>query len=357
MRSHIRTAIVSVLAIALLAWFLRNANLPAVWRSVREARTDLLLGSLALVGVTYWMRAVRWQQLLAPVGPASFSNALRTTVIGFAASFLLPARAGDVLRPYLLARREGLSATATFATIVVERVLDLIAVLTLLAVYVWGSDVSSVPAGLLRPIQLSAAIGAAVAMGLMAAMFALAGHPERVGAFVFGMSRLLPHRFADGLARGATMFSEGLKVARKPKPLLIALAWSFPMWVVLSLESWFVTRAFRIDMSIAGGFLLQALLVIGVAVPTPGAVGGFHEAYRIGVTTFFGASNDAAIGAAIVLHAVSFIPVTLVGIVFMARDGLSVRGLKGLAGEAKKADLASAETSTDEVPVLRPSRR
>ena len=53
----------------------------------------------------------------------------------------------------------------------------------------------------------------------------------------------------------------------------------------------------------------MALLVIGVAVPTPGAVGGFHEAFRIGVTTFFGAPNDAAVGAAIVLHAFSFVPV------------------------------------------------
>jgi hypothetical protein len=97
----------------------------------------------------------------------------------------------------------------------------------------------------------------------------------------------------------------------------------------------------------------QALLVIGIAVPTPGGIGGFHEAYRIGMTTFFGASNDAAVGAAIVLHAIGFVPVTIVGAIFMVRDGLSLAGLRHLAGAVRQEET----TVTDEVPVLRSSRR
>jgi uncharacterized membrane protein YbhN (UPF0104 family) len=77
-------------------------------------------------------------------------------------------------------------------------------------------------------------------------------------------------------------------------------------------------------MPFTGTFLLQALLVIGVAVPTPGAVGSYHEAYRIGVTAFFGAAEDAAVAAAIVTHAISYIPVVLAGVIFMAQDGLSM---------------------------------
>ena len=357
MRSHLRTAAVTVLAIALLAWFLRNANLADVWTAVRGARLGYVATALSLVLVTYWARAVRWQYLLHPIGPTRFRVAFESTVIGFAASFLLPARAGDVLRPYLLARKEGLGFTATFATIVVERVLDLIAVLVLLAIFVWGSGAAEVPPALLWPIQLSAALAGAAALGLMGGMFFLASHPERVGSLVRGVNRVLPHRIADTLARIAQAFSEGLVVARTPRPLIMALVWSFPLWVMIALEAWLVTQAFRIDMSPTGSFLLQGLLVIGVAVPTPGAVGGFHEAYRIGVTTFFGASNDAAVAAAIVLHAASFVPVTIMGIVLMARDGLSMRGLKGLAGAAKQAEHDQVETGTDEVPVLRPSGR
>jgi uncharacterized membrane protein YbhN (UPF0104 family) len=102
-------------------------------------------------------------------------------------------------------------------------------------------------------------------------------------------------------------------------------------------------------MPFTGSFLLQALLVIGVAVPTPGAVGSYHEAFRIGVTTFFGAPNDAAVAAAIVLHAVGFIPVMLVGALFMAQDGLSVRRLQDLATTAREQEMPD----TNEVPLLR----
>ncbi len=338
-----------MLAIALLGWFLRNANIGHVWGAVRNARPGLLACSLAMVFLTYWARAIRWQHLLGPIGPTRFRTALRTTVIGFAATFVLPARAGDVLRPYLLARQEGLSASATFATIVIERVLDLAAVLMLLAFYVWGSGASGIPEHLRTAIHVSAAVAAFGAAVLAILMVVLARHPERVGVIVLRVNRVLPHRIADALSSFARAFSEGLIAVRTPKALGLAFAWSFPLWILLSLESYFVTRAFGIDMSVTGGYLLQGLLIIGVAVPTPGGVGGFHEAYRFGVTTFFGASNDSAVGAAIVLHAVSFIPVTLAGLYFMAQDGMSLRGLKGLARAAHQAE----EPVSDEVPVLR----
>lgn len=339
MRTHLRTGLVSLLALGLFGWFLRNANLGNVWAALRSARGDLLALAVGLVGVIYWARAIRWQFLLGPIGPTRFRTAFRTTVIGFAASFLLPARAGDVLRPYLLARKEGLSASATFATIVLERVLDMIAVLVLLAVYAWGGAARSVPAALLRPVQLSAAVGVVAAVVLLALMFILASHPERVGRGVLRMNRILPHRIADALAGFARAFSEGLAVARTPRPLIAAFAWSFPLWLAIAFQAWCVTTALGMSMPLLGAFLVQAMLVIGVAVPTPGAVGGFHEAYRVAVTTFFGASNDAAVGGAIVLHAVSFVPVTILGLWFMARDGMSVFGLQNLARVAHDAEV------------------
>src|SRR4030095_16381107 len=140
-----------------------------LWQHVGSVRLDLLLVGLVLVASTYWIRVIRWQHLLAPVGPTRFRNAFRTTVIGFAALSLLPARAGDVLRPYLLAKREGLSPPATFATVVLERVLDLVAVVALLAVFVWGfSDPSNLPPRLARPVIVSAALAAVTAVVLMA---------------------------------------------------------------------------------------------------------------------------------------------------------------------------------------------
>lgn len=349
-----RTAIVSVLALALFAWFLSHADLGVVWMHVRNARVDLLLVAFAFVWVTYWARAVRWQYLLAPLGPTRFRTAFRTTVIGFAALGLLPARAGDLLRPYLLARQEGLDPTATFATVIMERVLDLVAVLVLLALYVWVfADPRTLPAHLLGPIEVSAAIAAAAAAGLLVLMWVLASHPERIGGLALVAGRVLPARAAARLARLAIAFSSGFAAARDARTIVWATVWSFPVWLAVALEAWAVTAAFSIAMPVTGAFLLQALLVIGVAVPTPGAVGSYHEAYRFGVTTFFGAANDRAVAAAIVVHAISFVPVVLVGIVFMVQDGLSVGRLKQMAGEARDKELPH----TDEVPILRPSGR
>jgi len=77
--------------------------------------------------------------------------------------------------------------------------------------------------------------------------------------------------------------------------------------------------------------------VVGVAVPTPGQVGGFQVAYKIAVTTFLGASDEAATAAAIVLWAISFVPVTLLGLVFMAREGLTLGRMREMAASKEQA--------------------
>jgi uncharacterized protein (TIRG00374 family) len=334
-----RTAVVLLLALALLAWFLRGVNLTAVWSHVRGARSDYLALAFVFVALPYWLRAARWQCLLAPIGPTRFRAVFRTTIIGFAALGILPARLGDILRPYMLSRQEGLSLPATLATVVMERVLDLVTVLTLLAVFMWGADnAASIPARLLQPIRISALVASAAAAGLVAMMWILATHPERIGGFVRAAGRVLPHAVAERLASLASTFSAGFAVARQPRGFVLALLWSFPIWLAFSAETWAVSRAFGIEMPVPGAFLVQAMLVIGVAVPTPGGIGSFHEAYRIGTTTFFGAANEAAVAAAIVLHALSFIPVTLLGMVFMAQDGLSVGRLRSLAGDAQHTE-------------------
>jgi glycosyltransferase 2 family protein len=352
--THTRTALVTILAIALLAWFLSHANLVEVWRHVRTADLEMLLVGFLCVVLTYVVRTIRWQVLLAQLGPVRFMTTLHATIMGFAALSLLPARAGDLLRPYLVARKEGLSAPATFATVVMERVLDLVAVLGLLAIYVWGfAAPSDLPPSLRHPIELTAAIGSAVSVVLFAVMWTLASHPERIGGFVRMADRLLPHRIAHKLADLATAFSRGFVAARSPMTLLAGVLWSFPLWVFIAAETWAVTRAFDIAMPFAGGFLVQVFLVIGVAVPTPGGVGSYHEAYRWAVTTFFHAANDRAVAAAIVVHLVSFLPIVIVGAILMIHDGLSVHRLQELAGEARDKEMPDS----DEVPFLRSSGR
>ena len=135
-------------------------------------------------------------------------------------------------------------------------------------------------------------------------------------------------------------FVEGLAVVRQPRRMAIAMLLSFPLWLSIALGIWSTSRAFHIEMSYPGAFLMMAVLVVGVAVPTPGAVGGFHKAFQIGAVAFFGVANDRAVGAAVVLHAISFVPVTIAGAIFLAQEGLSLRGIRGLSVPGAPGDAA-----------------
>jgi hypothetical protein len=257
----------------------------------------------------------------------------KTTVIGFAASTLLPARAGEVVRPFLLARREGFSATSAFATIVVERLLDLVTVLLLFGFYLAffdpGTDAGN--STVFRALKTGGLVAGAASVAGLVFMMLVAGHPDRLSAWALQVERVLPARIAGAVANLVRTFLEGLAVVRQPRRLAMAGLLSLPLWLTIAVGIWAATRAFHIEMTYPGAFLMMAVLVVGVAVPTPGAVGGFHKAYQIGAVAFFGASNDRAVGAALVLHAISFVPVTIAGAIFMAQEGLSLRGVRGMA--------------------------
>ncbi len=339
MRPHVRTALIFLLTLGLVAYTFRNVELSAVWAETRRADPALLLLAVCVTGLTYAMRAWRWQSLLAPIGPTHFRTAFRTTVIGFAASFLLPARAGEVLRPYLLARREHLNATSAFATIILERLLDLATVLLLFAAFVLtaGPGVLTGGPGELADIKFWGELSAAAAVGGLVVLFALAGHPERLGRAALRVEGVLPVRLAHMVAGFVETFLRGLAVMRQPGLLMVALAQSFPLWLSIAGGIWLTSRAFHITFPYPASFLVMTVLVVGVAAPTPGAIGGFHLAYKFAVVTFFGVPADRAIGAATVLHAISFVPVTLLGIAFMMSDGLTLAGVRRMAEQSTRA--------------------
>jgi len=304
-----------------------------VWREIRGGDPLLILLSVGVTMLTYALRAYRWQYMVQVLGPTHYGAAFRATVIGFAANFLLPGRVGEVLRPYMLAREEHLSATSTFATIILERLFDLATVLVFFAVFllVFDPRVSPVDPRTFRDIRMGGFTVAVVAVVALVMVFVLAGHPDAAARAALRVERVLPARVAHAFSRLVHLFVTGLSAVRRPSQLAMAVAWSFPLWLSIGTGIFLVTRAFHIPMPFIGSFVVMTVLAVGVAVPTPGAVGGFHFFYKLGVTAFYGAQVERAVGAAIVLHAVSFLPVTLLGIIFMARQGLSLGRLRGLA--------------------------
>ncbi|MGE3955116.1 MAG: lysylphosphatidylglycerol synthase transmembrane domain-containing protein [Vicinamibacterales bacterium] len=343
MRSSLRAVIVLALSAALLALFLYNVDLRGVASQIVHAHVGWLAFSLLTMIVNLAVRAWRWQYLLEPLGRPAFLPSFRATAVGFAASTVLPARAGEVIRPYFLSRQDGrISATGAFATVILERLLDMITVVVLLACYVVFFPPVTTESNRLafETVKVAGLTAAAGAVAALVVLFLLAGNPARLAQSLARLERVLPSKLAGLLATVAEKFATGLGIVRRPGRLLVALLLSFPLWLSIAAGIWAVAVAFKLAVSFVGSFLVIALLVVGVAVPTPGAVGGFHAFFRFAATTFFGAPDDAAVGAAIVLHLFTVGPSLLLGLLFAAQEGLNLSRMRTLADQADTKETA-----------------
>ena len=322
------TLLVVALTVGLLWLFVASIDLRETGRALTRARLGPIAAAVLVILATYFIRARRWLVLLQPIGRARFSTAFRTTVIGF--SMLLPARLGEIVRPFLLARKEGLPASSTFATIIVERLLDICTVFLLFALALPIAE-----AHVSMEIQRAGAIAAGAAVAALLVLSLLAGHPERLRGWADRVTRILPAKAAAKVGHFVQAFAEGLKVMRSPGHLAVAVAWSIPLWMTIGVSIWLTSRAFDLTFSFVGTFLVVGFLAVGVAAPTPGGAGGFHWMYVLAVTQFFNADKGVAGAAAIVLHAVSFVPITILGLVFLWQDGLTLAGLHKLRTEVE----------------------
>jgi len=329
MRAHVRTVVVLALAVGLVALFLYNVDLWGVLTNIARARPEWLALSVMTMFLNLAIRSLRWRFLLEPLGKPTFANAFRATAVGVAASSILPARAGEVIRPYFLARQsrhapgdqKRMTATGAFATIILERLLDVVTVLVLLAsyVFIFGRELGRTNPTVFAGLKWAGGMAAAGSIAALGVLFVLAGDPGRLGRAMARLEQVMPSTLAGLIARIAEKFAQGLGAIRRPGHLIGALLWSFPLWLSIAVGIWAVAVAFRFPVPFTGSFLLIALLTLGVTVPTPGAVGGFHEAFRIGATMFYGAPDEAAVGAAIVLHLFSFVPGLVLGLTAMRR--------------------------------------
>ncbi len=332
MPGYLKHLIILLVTGALIALFLRQADLSAVGRELAHARPlEVVLALLASFG-TYVFRTFRWQYLLLPIGQVPFAPALRATIIGFGANAMLPGRVGEVIRPYLLARQASLDPTATFATIVLERALDIITLLVLfaLSVALLNPGFAVTDGQMLRAVQFGGLVAAAAALAGLAVAFVFAGHAERVGAVTERVTRRLPVRVGRLAVKVVAAFGQGFAVLRSPAALGLAFAWSLAVWVSIALTTWLMARAFGLPLSFSGTFTVLMFMAVGVSVPTPGAVGAFHESVRLALTSLYATDNDLAVAYAVALHALSFVPVSLATLVLVAREGLTLRRIEDI---------------------------
>jgi uncharacterized membrane protein YbhN (UPF0104 family) len=316
----------ALLALVLLAFFFRGVDWAALGAALRGARLLPLAGLVLVTLLAYAARAWRWGDMLLPLGRVRYPDLFSATMVGFATGLLIP-RAGELVRPWLVSRRYPIPTSAGFATIILERLFDLITVLVLFAVYLFALDPPSaqVESRLTQAVTFGGAAAGGVALGGLGFLLALHANAERVTALVEAQLARAPRWLADPASRMLRAFSFGLAVLRAPLPHLgkIALQ-SLALWLLIALGFHLNHAAFGIELPFHATFLLMAFLVVGVAIPTPGMVGGFHAFYMLALADVYGVPRATAAAAAVAAHALSNLPVLVCGLVLLGREGLSL---------------------------------
>ncbi len=327
-----------LLAAGLLAFFVSRVNLGEILRRILEASPGWLAASALLALSTFVLRAIRWVWILRPVGRVPLFPAFSATAVGFAANTVLPARAGEIVRPALLARERRLPFSALLASILFERILDAASVLFFLLL-----AVAQEPPPAARGSRAFQALvhGAAVPALLLAAVIAVALFVvfKRVATerLFERLTRRLPEKIAPRVRAFAERFLDGFQSLQNPRLSLAIVAGSLFMWFVINLQLYCVLRAFQLDLPLSASYVVAAAAVLGLAVPTPGGIGGYHAAVQVALTDFYGAPVATASGVALLAHAISFVPITAIGFALFAASPMRKTRLRELADSGKSA--------------------
>jgi glycosyltransferase 2 family protein len=328
----------AVLAVVLLAFFFRGVDWSALGTALREARLLPLVGLVVVTLGVYSARAWRWGDLLLPLGRVPYPDLFSATMVGFASGLLIP-RAGELLRPWLVSRRHPIATSAGFATIILERLLDLITVLLLFALYLFvlPAPAAQIEGRLTELLKLGGAVTAGIALGVLVFLLALHANAERVIGTLERLLQRAPRWLAEPFGKILRAFSSGLAVLRAPFGLLGRIGvQSVVIWLLIALGFHLNHMAFGIQLPFHANFLLIAFLVVGVAIPTPGMVGGFHAFYLLALSEVFGVPRATAAAAAVAAHALSNLPVLVLGLVLLGREGLSLGKVVGVTQDEQK---------------------
>jgi hypothetical protein len=324
-----------ILAISLLAIFFHGIEFDALAATLAAAAPAPLVGVVVVTLVVYAVRSWRWGDLLQPLATVPQRDLFSATMIGFAAGLIIP-RSGELVRPWLISRQYPVAMSAAFATIVLERLVDLVSVLALFAVYLFVLPRPAAELGdqWTQLLEVAGGTGAIAAVALFALLWAFHVNAARTVEVVDRAAARGPAWLAQRIGRMLHRFASGLAVLSAPARHLLKIGMkSALLWLLVALSFHLVHAAFGIDLPFHATFLLIAFLVVGESIPTPGLVGGFHAFYLLALAEVYGIDRNTAAAASIAAHALTNVPVLIVGGVILARQGLRLRRMVDAASD------------------------
>ncbi len=328
-----------VLSGAFLYLALRGLDLREVWHLMRTARYWWLIPGVAIYFFGVWARTWRWHYMLRAIKPIPLGKLFPVVCIGYMGNNIYPARAGELIRAYVLRRKEGVSVSASLATILVERIFD--GVIMLLFVFVGLPLAPSIPLNWRRFVILFSLLF----FGALAVFFVIAASPRRSQAvYNWVIDRLVPQRFREPVRGFADRFMEGLYFLRSGRDVAMIFVTSLVVWLAETGKYWFVMHAFDFSVSFFVLMLMNGVVNLFTTIPSaPGYLGTFDEP-GIEILKAFGVQENLAGAYTLVLHAALWFPITLLGAWYMWRESVSW-------GDLGKASRMLKEESEEDPPM------
>lgn len=322
---------------AVFVWLaLRGLRLGDIWSAVRSARYWWLLPGVASYFLGVWARAWRWHYLLRPLKRIPTRTMFPIVAIGYMGNNIYPARAGEVLRAYVLRRRQALPISASLATIIVERAFDGIVMLAFVFLNLPELARLTTNSGFVGDIRTLALWGSGIFLGAVVMFLLLAAFPSQAARMVAWVThRLAPTRFRPWIASVTERFLEGLASLRSPADVLMVLVTSVVIWLFETGKYWFLMHAFPFEVSFFALMLMNGIVNLATTIPSaPGYIGTF-DAPGIAVLSAYGVPAETAAAYTLVLHGALWLPITLLGAYYMARESLSWRQVQAEMAEER----------------------
>lgn len=294
------------------------------WGTVGERFDTASWASLPVMAVLltgfFVLKAVRWRLLLMPVSVLTTRAVAGPLLIGFMANNILPAHLGELVRVHVLGRTHGVSRAAVLSTVVLERLFDLVAILTFLV------------AGMLadprlrqeyREAVIIVAVGtAAVLAAAMLFVFATEGCVRVITGVSDRWLGVLPPRWKQGLLESVTAAAGGLGALRKPGLACGIVATSFAQWLLMGMMVWVSLETMGADGVFLPSLVVVGVIAVAILLPAPPGYIGVIQFCFISVLGLYGLDSNTAMAASVYYHLWQFIPVTCVGLWCLMRTGL-----------------------------------
>ena len=330
-----------VIAAVALYFTFRGVSFREIFETVKTLRYGYLPLAFIVFALSFVFRAYRWRQLCMAVKPIPTRRLYSPMMIGFMGN-LLPLRAGEFIRAFLLGKREEMGFSASFATIVVERLFDMMALLALFAGLLIFNPTVFVPQSGVSDPKIVAAVryfgifSVAIFVGLVAFCYFLVHQQKRTLRLVNFFTRILPKSIQHKIEEILRSFTLGLGILRDPKGIFYTILLSAAVWGTIVYANYPLYYCYQIQSLLPMSSLVTLVVLVAAStmIPTPGFVGPFQFAVTFALADLYGIDKSVAVSFSLVIWFLQMFMVFLAGFFFLVRDNISFFDVSRTAKEA-----------------------